>query len=125
MRTWGFRFSLADALALLCLGGVAMGLHKVPNESWWLVTLAGGHFFLFCNVFRVRRNFELIWAALFVINVTAWLCVEKLEWTNVMACQFPITAAFVFADLRSPRYHGVFARAVNPRLTDYLDGRIL
>ncbi|CAK0748261.1 hypothetical protein CCP3SC1_1760005 [Gammaproteobacteria bacterium] len=36
---------------------------------WWaglLIGLVLGHFFLFCNVFRVTRQTELIWAGAFI-----------------------------------------------------------
>jgi hypothetical protein len=103
------------------IGVVLIGvlvLKRMANPLWWILAVVAGHFFLFCNVFRVRRSFELGWSALFVMNVTAWLYLEKFEWTNVLACQFPITAGLIFAELRSPRYHGIFARSVNSRLTD-------
>ena len=125
MRTCGFRVSKMDAFVLgVVLIGVIV-LKRMMNPLWWMVAVVIGHFFLFCNVFRVRRSFELSWAVLFIINAAAWLYVGKLEWPNVVACQFPITTAFIILELRSPRYHGIFARRVNPRLEDYLKGRRL
>lgn len=37
---------------------------------WWAgaaVVCVVGHFFLFCNVFRIARASELIWAGTFVV----------------------------------------------------------
>ena len=68
-RTWGFRFSATDAIALLILGAAILGLYRVGSNLWWLVAIVAGHFFLFCNIFRVVRRRELIWSALFVLNV--------------------------------------------------------
>ena len=44
----------------LCAGGV-WGLWDLLAEFVWILPCALGHFFLFCNVFRVRRNYELAW----------------------------------------------------------------
>ena len=119
VRTCGFRVSGIDpfVIAVVLIGVIV--LKRMTNPLWWMLAFVIGHFFLFCNVFRVRRSFELSWAVLFIINVAAWLYLGKLEWPNVVACQFPITTAFIILELRSPRYHGIFARRVNPLLEDY------
>jgi len=123
-RTWGFRFSLADAVALAGFGiGVAV-LHHAGSSASWMVAIVAGHFFLFCNIFRVRRRRELIWATLFVVNVGLWSLLGLLDWFKVLACQLPVTAAIIAGELRTTRYHGVFADRLNTRLTDYIDGRM-
>ncbi len=123
-RSWGFRFSLTDAVVLVVLGAVAVGLCRLDSSLWWLVAITAGHFFLFCNVFRVRRRRELLWAALFVVNVGLWLLLGQLDWFNVLACQLPVSAGVVGWELKATRYHGIFADRLNRRLADYLDGRI-
>ncbi len=54
------------------------------------------HFFLFCNVFRVRTRYELIWAASFVLNAGAWQLMGELGWQSLLGAQIPITL-LVFA----------------------------
>lgn len=123
-RTWGFRFSVTDAVALVALGAAAAGLHRLGSSLWWLVAIAAGHFFLFCNVFRVVRRRELIWAALFVLNVGLWLLSGRLDWFSVLACQLPVSVGVVAWEIRATRYHGIFAGRLNPSLNDYLEGHI-
>ncbi len=123
-RTWGFRFSLTDAVAIGVFVSAAGVLWYLGNPLWWLLLIAAGHFFLFCNVFRIIRRRELIWAGLFVLNVGAWVWIDRLTWPSVLVCQLPITVALVIADMRAPGYHGVLAKRLNPRLNDYLEGRI-
>lgn len=123
-RTWGCRFFVTDALALGSFVTAAMALRRMGSPLWWLLALVAGHFFLFCNVFRVRRRLELGWAIVFLINSGAWLWWGRLEWLNVLACQLPITVGCIGAEVRSRQYHGLFARRVNPNLDDYLEGRI-
>ncbi len=123
-RTWGVRFSVTDTGALVAFGVVAAGLHWLGSSLWSVVAIVGGHFFLFCNVFRVARRRELIWAALFILNVGFWLLLGRLGWFNVLACQLPVSAGIVAWEIKAARYHGVFADRVNPRLNEYLEGRV-
>jgi hypothetical protein len=122
-RTAGFRLSVADGITI-ALGAVATAATIGPlGPMAGLFPMAVGHFFLFCNVFRVRRRYELAWTAVFLVNFTAWTYTE-FSWTGVLAIQLPVTAAAIALEMRSPRYHGVFAARLNPRLAEYLDGRI-
>lgn len=124
-RTWGFRFSPTDALAICVFLGAAGVLWQQGSPLWWLLLIAAGHFFLFCNVFRIVRWRELVWAGLFVLNVGIWAWLDQLSWVWVLMCQLPITIWLVVTNMRAPGYHGVFAKRLNPRLNDYLEGSIL
>ena len=123
-RTWGFRFSWSDGLALLCFAGGAVGLWRMHSELWWLLLIVAGHFFVFCNVFRIVRPKELAWAALFLVNSCAWFVSRRLEWLPVFLTQLPISILVIAAEIRSPRYHGILAQRWNTNLGDYLEGRI-
>ena len=123
-RTAGFRCSWNDTLVLAV---------SVP-ATWWLwscvgpiagvVPFAVGHFFLFCNVFRIHRRKELLWAACCLVNVSAWMSAERYDWGLILAMQSPLTVALILWEMRGPHYHGVWARRINPRLDDYLTGRL-
>src|SRR6478672_653600 len=120
LRTWGFRFSRADALVIAVFVAATSGLRLLESPLWWLLLIVAAHFFLFCNVFRIARHLEYLWACFFILNVGIWFFLERLAWPTVLMCQIPITAVLVLLSLRGPRYHGVFARRLNPRLDDYL-----
>ena len=122
-RTWGFRFSLADAIAICVFLAAAAGLRHLGSALWWLLVIAAGHFFLFCNVFRIARRRELFWAALFVLNVGAWTWFGRLIWTGVLFWQLPFTAGVIIDEMRRSGYHGAFADKINPRLNEYLRAR--
>ena len=64
-------------------------------------------FFLFCNVFRVRTRYELIWAVSFVLNAAAWQQADALSWQRLLGSQIAITALVIGAELRSSSYHGI------------------
>jgi hypothetical protein len=122
-RAWGFRFFATDAIVLFAAAAGAVALWWMENPIWWVLAIVVGHFFLFCNVVRLRRNFELVWSVLFILNTGLWMWLENLSLMAVLACQLPITAAFVIAEMRSSRYHGIFAQRLNPRLDEYLRNR--
>ena len=71
----GFRISRTD-IAALCIGAIALTLAIVQE---WRIAFAIGsvvlHFFMFCNVFRIARAFELIWMFSFIALET------RMPWT--------------------------------------------
>ncbi len=87
--------SIADAVVLA--GAMA--------ATWWLwprfgpvtgvIPLAIGHFFLFCNVFRIHRTKELAWAGLCLVNVVAWAGWDELWWPGILVVQTPLTIALI------------------------------
>ncbi|WP_395733030.1 hypothetical protein [Prosthecobacter sp.] len=120
-RHHGFRLSFVDALVLVT-GAVLSGwLAKMDFPLWWIVPAAVGHFFLFCNVFLVWRRWELLWAAAFIFNVAGHFSLETYTATPVLLWQAPATILVIVFQMRSPWYHGIFARQINPRLADYLN----
>ena len=80
-----------------------------------------GHFFLFCNVFRLRRSYELFWSVLFLTNIGFWLFHNELHWAGILALQTPLTIALILLEMRSPNYHGVFWARLNPGYGDGFD----
>ncbi len=103
-RTWGFRFSLTDALAIFAFMSAAGVLWRLGNLLWWMLAIAAAHFFLFCNVFRIVRRRELVWSGLFILNVGVWAWLDLLANKRVRSVLHPI-------DLRRPQMI-----AVKPRL---------
>jgi hypothetical protein len=120
----GFRFSNTDAVVLIAtaIASVWLAVNDVP--LWWMLPLVVGHFFLFCNVFRVRRSYELIWGLILLINCACWLLNQHFNWQPVVLAQLPFTAAAISFEMRSSAYHGIFAHRINPSLEDYLKKRI-
>ena len=122
--TCGFRFSATDGVVLVlgALLGVA-GWHWL-GQIGLLAPFVVGHFFLFCNVFRVRRRLELAWSALFLANIGVWIGMGAGDARWHAAAQLAVTAAVIAREMASARYHGVFARRINPRIDDYLAGKL-
>ena len=123
-RRCGFRFSPTDAAVLLVTAVVAIWMQQCEHELWWIVPMAVGHFFLFCNVFLVWRRWELIWAGTFVVNVLLHIAQGNLSWWPLMGWQLPATFIVILLQVRSPWYHGIYARQLNPRFQEYLDSHL-
>ncbi len=121
-RTWGLRFSLVDAVTICVILGAAALLWRLDSPLAWMLLITGGHFFLFCNVFRIIRHREITWAGLFLLNIALWGWFDRLAWYPVMLSQLPVTVALILLEMRSLNYHGVFANRINHRLDEYLNG---
>lgn len=122
-RPFGFRLSLVDVLVLVVSTAVTIWLWRQNFPAWWLVPMVIGHFFLFCNVIRLRRNLELFWAVVFLGNVGWWMAQGSLDWQMPLVWQLPLTLALVLIEMKSSRYHGIAARKLNPQLGRHLADR--
>ncbi len=111
----GFRFSILDAVVLLVGAGLPWLLWSPVGHLALLIPFTVFHFFLFCNVLRVPRGCELLWAGVFVVNVGTWVVSGAFTWWGVLGVQLPVTVAVLAYALQLPSYHGIGSRA--PRET--------
>ena len=123
-RTWGARCSPTDIAVLILAGGSALALARVQPDLALLIGFVTAHFFLFCNLIRLDRRSELIWAGVWVLNVAVWSLSGELRWGYVLLSQTPLTLFLTVAALRRPTYHGLGARRLNPHLDEYLSNRL-
>lgn len=103
----GFRCSLGD-LAFLGLAAVATWKSADFIGIWAaVIPFVVGHFFLFCNVFRVGTRRELAWTGIFIVN--AGLCLSREIPSPVWLClaQAPFSLAVLVLAVRDPGYHGL------------------
>ena len=115
----GFRISAMD-IAVLIAGSVGSVL--AAQAEWWLgliIAFAVGHFFLFCNVFRVARPLELSWAALFVALAGGTITREIPGWPVTIVSMLVATVLVVVVQMRKPSYHGVAWQRINPELPQW------
>jgi hypothetical protein len=112
----GFRLSVRDCIVLV-LGaiGSAASFPVDPAIAFYIAFVVG-HFFLFCNVLRMPRDLELVWAATFVGLAAASLAAHWLTTWQVALAAGSITVLIAVTQARRPSYHGVFWRRFNPNL---------
>ena len=124
-RTCGFRFSMVDGVAIVICAAATYAAWPAVGSLSLVFPYVLGHFFLFCNVFRVGRPPELIWAGIFVLNFGIWMTAGKFEVTAPLLAQIPVTILIILLECRLPTYHGVLSRSINSRNIDrYLNGEI-
>lgn len=121
-RTWGVRFSWTDAVILVMAVTGTIGTYSFTDGYSLLILFVVLHFFLFCNIFRIRRTPELVWAGIFLLNASVWILLDHLSLWGIASTQFVFTVIVIVNEFRNPNYHGVFARQINPHLDNYLSG---
>jgi hypothetical protein len=111
-RPWGFRFSSMDAF--IFAGGIitTIALWYFIGPFALLVPYLLGHFFLFCNTFRVGGERSLIWVGSFLANVYLWPQTQNL--LIHLAVQAIITLALIVQCVLGKNYHGFACGLVNP-----------
>lgn len=112
----GFRLSRVDLAALVLGGGAAYGLF---SEAAWLsgiILFTLGHFFLFCNVLRMARRYELLWAGTFLLLAGSTLLWAQPGWRGTYLGSACATVLLALRQLRHPAYHGIAWQRVNPNL---------
>jgi hypothetical protein len=112
-RKAGFRLNAVDVAFIAAAAIATVLLRDRLGDGVWVIPFAVGHFFLFCNVFRVRRAYELAWVAIFFVNVSAWASAGRFSWLGVLAAQVPFTLLAIALEMRSRQYHGVGCRRIN------------
>ena len=126
----GARFSLTDGVAIV-VAVVAFFLCRPLLAEWtWFIPLVVIHFFLFCNIFRVRTRYELAWCAVLLINFGYWLNrwmsgetdgdINPFPFVAFLCWQLLMTLLVILLELSSDRYHGIFADQINPKLDKYV-----
>jgi hypothetical protein len=115
----GFRMSATDAAVILAGG---MGSYFAAARTPWIVVIwVIGHFFLFCNVFRIDRTPELIWSAAFLALFGCTLLTGIPGLGGTVALSLMVTVAVIVRETRKPSYHGVGWSRWNPDLPAWWD----
>ena len=108
--------------ACLLLPGAVVVMLGEPNLRI-IAGMAVGHFFLFCNVFRIRTKFELIWTAVFILLSSANLAFGRPGWPATIGISGACAAALVAIEMRNPGYHGVGWKRLNPKLPEWWEAQ--
>ncbi|HZZ77838.1 MAG TPA: hypothetical protein VFE62_04935 [Gemmataceae bacterium] len=112
----GFRLSKVDIVVLVAgtIGAIALAL-IVPWLAF-VISFVLGHFFLFCNIIRMARALELIWAGIFVLLAGATVSFDAPGWLLTACVSSMATLVLVAIQMRRLSYHGVGWQWINPNL---------
>jgi len=115
----GFRISIIEGM-ILCAGIVGGSL--LGKYIWWAgfaVAFVVLHFFLFCNVFRIRRSPELIWAGVFLLLSGSTILTGLPGWVAAILGSIALSSYFIWRESKDPSYHGVCWERWNPDLRSW------
>jgi predicted branched-subunit amino acid permease len=119
----GFRIDAVDSVVLVA---GAIGSVAAAQVEWWMglvIAFTVGHFFLFCNVFRMARPLELAWTALFIALAVSTITTEKPGWQITIAVSLLATVVIIVVQMRRPSYHGVAWQRINPNLRKWWEAQ--
>jgi hypothetical protein len=85
-----------------------------------MITIVVGHFFVFCNVVRIRRWFELVWAGFFCLAILVWIGLRLIPGWVVVLSSTALASVLILIEVCSPRYHGILSQRINSNLDKYL-----
>jgi hypothetical protein len=113
----GFRISRTDVAVLVIglLSAACCWQFSVLASLLLLFVLA--NFFAFCNVLRMSRPSELIWAAGFLLLSCSALRTGTPSWLVVVAVASAATLGLAWLEMRKPSYHGAGWQVINPELS--------
>lgn len=119
----GFRLSAVDVFVLVAatLAAIILSMYV----WWWgfVTVFVLAHFFLFCNVVRMARPLELVWAGVFVALAGATVAFETPSWLVTTLASLLVTVVVVVTESRKPSYHGMGWQRINPGLLAWWEAR--
>lgn len=116
----GFRLSVRDGVVL---SAGSIGAFFCEHDAAIIIGMAVGHFFLFCNVFRVRTKLELIWTAIFSCLTASTLIFRQPIWPVTIGVSLTCATALIGMEMKSPSYHGIGWRKLNPKLPEWWEAQ--
>jgi len=115
----GFRLSALDITVLVIASLAAAVLYHVDEAISFCLLFVIGHFFLFCNVFRLPRPLELIWAVVFAASAASTMVWALPGWPLTGALTLLATVVVITIQIRRASYHGVAWQKLNPELPEW------
>jgi len=119
----GFRIHAFDIVFLLLGAGACyfgLSLQSLPAMIPAYVIFT---FFLYCNVFRIRRTLELIWTGAFTLSALSSFYFEQPSWPVLYAAGFALSIILIAIEMRQPSYHGIFWKSINPNLPTWWNNK--
>lgn len=119
----GFRCLVLD-IVVLVVGTIAcIAALQYDARITFVIGFTVGHFFLFCNVFRMSRPPELTWAVIFVGLCVVTFQTGWLGWLETAELSIFTTIILVATEMQKPSYHGIAWQTINPRLTEWWEAQ--
>lgn len=112
----GFRFAPTDAVVLIAGAVGAVLAARIEPAVGLAVLLPVAMFFVFCNVVRMVRRLELVWAFAYAAGCIARSQCGWPTWPWLVGGSLVLAMLLVGVQVRRADYHGVAWQRVNPSL---------
>lgn len=108
----GFRLNVMDLL----LGGASVAssfaIASFDMPLWWAPSYLFATFFMFCNVLRIARGYELAWCAIVSLTTLGASALAPVHLPMLLpAVGIAAQVALGFAAIKAKRTHGIFSRS--------------
>ena len=118
----GFRLSTIDTLVIFTSLITACYVHSHSHLMTWVIFFVVAHFFLFCNIMRMSRVPELVWASIFIV-FSSLSIQQNFPWLITFSLSFIISFILIFLETKKASYHGVFWKQLNPNLPEWFNNK--
>jgi hypothetical protein len=115
----GCRCSTTDGIVLFIGAAATIITATFDSTIAFAIAFPIIHFFIFCNVIRMARPLELIWAALYLALASTTTLTGHPGWFVTGGVLALLTVVLIAVEMRKPSYHGVFWQRINPQLPDW------
>jgi predicted membrane protein len=115
----GFRISILDICVIIAAISSSVYVYMYSWLASGIILFVVAHFFLFCNITRMSRIPELIWASLFIVLTVLSIRFELFPWFVAATLSVFLTVVLVILESRKPSYHGMFWEKINPELPQW------
>ena len=119
----GFRFSILDGFILAAAVCAIIFVAFYDYNYSVLIGFIVLHFFFFCNIVRMSRVPELVWAISFLVLFFCHIKLSLLSFNSALATSLFVTVILVAKEIRKPSYHGIFWQVLNPELLGWFSKR--
>ncbi len=117
----GFRISKIDMFVLV-VGVLSAGYcYQISPVVSFVIIFVIGHFFIFCNITRMSRVPELIWAGTFLLLAGSSVSTGEPSWLLTFSLSILVTFILIILETRKPGYHGIFWKTLNPNLPQWFE----
>jgi hypothetical protein len=112
----GFRLSKIDVAVLVIGISSSVYIYSILPILSLIILFVISHFFIFCNITRMSRIPELIWATTFLVLATLSILHGIPSWVITCLTSGFLTLILIFLETKKPSYHGIFWKQINPNL---------
>ena len=106
----GFRLNAMDLMMGSASVAASLAIASFDMPMWWAPAYLFATFFMFCNVLRIARGYELAWCAIAAVTTIGAAALAPMHLSKLLpAVGIVSQIALGFAAVSAGRTRGIFA----------------